>query len=276
MQGMRGNPIPVISAPMTNPTLTANGTELNKFAMEKQRQLREQVYREASPARQPESPTASISTAASSSTNFNDTESSRSRSSTNVRRNRQSETAYTVTDATSPAATSHAATSPGSMSRSFDMSGSSRPMSTITSNGGDDRRSSRHVPTLSSFDSRHSHLSHISSHMSRFSDREEFVFPRPPDEEIEALFENIRRDRGLGDLALSMDQKWNIVHSDEQIRWKEDRQKEEQARKQSESRTPVQLIEQTPEWYLRKFWDATITSKQAGGLLVSLRGKEVG
>ena len=30
--GIRNNPAAVISAPITNPTLTANGTEINKFA----------------------------------------------------------------------------------------------------------------------------------------------------------------------------------------------------------------------------------------------------
>lgn len=269
MQGMRGSPIPVISAPMTNPTLTANGTELNKYAMDKQRQARENAYRAASPRPPPESPTASISTTGSSNF-YNDTESLRSRSSTSARRNRTSETAYTATDATTSGPAS-----PKSMNKSFDMPSSSRPMSTVTNGGGDDRRSSRHIPTLSSLDSRHSHLSSLSSHLSRFGTGEEFVFPRPSDEEIEALFENIRQDRGLGEMNLSMEQKWSIVHSDEQMRWKEERTKEEQARKQAESRTPIALIEQTPEWYLRKFLDNTITAKQAAGLQVSLRGKEV-
>ncbi len=264
-----GGQVPIISAPMTNPTLTANGTELNKFAIDRQRQLREQAYRDASPGRPPPpgSPTASISTAGSSSL-YGDTESSRSRPSTSGRRYRESEAAYTVTDATSTSG----ATSPRSMTKSFDMPSNSRPTSTIVSPGLEgDRRSSRHVPTLSSFDSRHSHLSNISSHLSRFSDREEFVFPRPSDEEIEALFEGIRRDRGLPEIPLSMDQKWSIVHSDEQLRWKEER---DQAKRQNEFGSAASA-EQTPEWYLRRFLDGTITLKQATGLQVSLRGKEV-
>lgn len=77
-------------------------------------------------------------------------------------------------------------------------------------------------------------------------------------------------------MDLSLDQKWNLVHSDEQLKWREIRQQEEAARKQADSGAPPALIEQSPEWYLRKFMDNTITSKQAGSLMVSLRSKEVG
>ena len=77
-QGLRSNPGAVISAPMTNPTLTADGTELNKFAMAKQRADRERVYRDASPFGRPGSPSTSISTA-DSSTLYNDSESSASK-----------------------------------------------------------------------------------------------------------------------------------------------------------------------------------------------------
>lgn len=262
-QGIRGPAAPVISAPMTNPTLTANGTELNKFALAKQRQEREQAYRDASPNRRPGSPTASVSTADSSSL-FNDGESSRSRAST--RRNR-SESSYTMTEATTVSPTS-----PASVTKSLTgEQGSSRPGSTYTY-AGDDRRSSRYAPTLGTTDSRHSHLSSISSHLSRYGPSEEFTFPRPSDEEIDAFFENIRQSRGLGGISLSMDQKWAIVHSDEQVKWKEEK---EQVKKLSETRAPLSLIERSPEWYLKKFLENTITVKEAAGLQVSLRSKEV-
>ena len=82
--------------------------------------------------------------------------------------------------------------------------------------------------------------------------------------------------RDLGELPkLTIDQKWHIVYSDEQLRWKEEKQVEEQARRQMESGAPPSIIEGTPEWYIKKFLDKTITAKQAGGLQVSLRGKEV-
>ena len=95
-------------------------------------------------------------------------------------------------------------------------------------------------------------------------------------DEIEALFENIRRTRGLGDLPnLTIEQKWHMVYSDEQLRWREEKQREEQGRLQAETGQAAFLIEGTPEWYMKKFMDRTITPKQAAGLQVSLRGKEV-
>jgi hypothetical protein len=59
-----------------------------------------------------------------------------------------------------------------------------------------------------------------------------------------------------------------MVYNDEQIRWME-----EQTRKQ---RDPAKYLDDSPEWYLRKFMDRTITPKQASSLLVSLRSKEIG
>ena len=66
-----------------------------------------------------------------------------------------------------------------------------------------------------------------------------------------------------------------MVYSDEQLRWKEEKQREEQARRQAEAGQAAFLVESTPEWYLKKFMDRTITPKLAAGLQVSLRGKEV-
>ena len=60
--------------------------------------------------------------------------------------------------------------------------------------------------------------------------------------------------------------------SDEQLKWKEERQREEQIRKQPSN--PGQL-EGTPEWYIKKFLDKTITPKQATGLSVSLRSNDI-
>jgi cytokinesis protein len=107
---------------------------------------------------------------------------------------------------------------------------------------------------------------------------DDFNFPRPEsDAEIDALFENIVRARGLSNLPpLSIDQKWNMVESDERIRWKDEKTREEQAKKVPEQSRPSMIEERSPEWYLRKFLDRSITPKDASGLLVSLRGHEVG
>ena len=77
---------------------------------------------------------------------------------------------------------------------------------------------------------------------------------------------------GLDDIPhLSIDQKWHIVYNDEQMRWADERRREEQSRKQNESGQAAAFSEGTPEWYIRRFMDRTITPKQAASLLVSLR-----
>ena len=107
---------------------------------------------------------------------------------------------------------------------------------------------------------------------------DEFAFPRPEnDEEIEMLFENIMRMRGLDDIPhLSIDQKWHIVYNDEQMRWEEERRREGHARRHNEGGQPsASFTEGTPEWYIKRFMDRTITPKQASSLQVSLRSKEM-
>lgn len=276
-QGLRGNPSTVISAPMTNPTLTANGTELNKYAIAKNRAERDRAYRDVSPLGRPRSPSTSVSTA-DSSTLYNEPESPASK--TNARRYRQSESgSSSVTDFGAP---SPSPTSPNSRIRTLagDASTpSTRPNSvapTIASQRTDDNRSSRYAPSLSSFDS-HGHLSSISAHLHRHSGAESFYFPRPEDDEkIELLFENIKQTRGLSGLPnLTIEQKWNMVYSDEHLRWKEEKQREEQTKRQAESGQAAFLIDGTPEFYIKKFMDRTITPKLVSSLQVSLRGMAV-
>jgi cytokinesis protein len=119
------------------------------------------------------------------------------------------------------------------------------------------------------------HQSHLSQFYHRHHQSGIFQFPRPEtDEEIELLFENVKRTRDLTVLPnISVDQKWHMVYSDMQIRWKEEKQWEEQSRKQNETGQSVAIMSATPEWYIKRFLDKTITAKQAGSLLVSLRSK---
>ena len=144
-----------------------------------------------------------------------------------------------------------------------------RPTSVVSSRS-DINRNSKHTPSLSSLEGG-PHLYHRHHH------DETFQFPRPEtDEEIERLFEDVKRTRDVSVLPnLSVDQKWTMVYHDMQIRWNEDKQREEQSRKQNEAGN-FGAIPQSPEWYIKRFLDKTITAKQAGSLLVSLRSKELG
>lgn len=105
----------------------------------------------------------------------------------------------------------------------------------------------------------------------------DFYFPRPAkDDDIEVLFENVKRTRDLGDMpGLSVEQKWHMVYNDEHIRWKEEKTRDQQTKRQTQMGESTGLVENTPEWYIRKFLDKTVTAKQAGSLLVSLRSKEM-
>ena len=138
----------------------------------------------------------------------------------------------------------------------------------------DSTRSSRYATSITPFEPHHHPLSQLYKHQ---SPTDEFAFTRPEDDqEIEALFENIMSMRGLEDLPhLSIDQKWHIVYNDEQMRWAEERRRDEQSRKQVESGQAAAFTEGTPEWYIKRFMDRTITPKQASSLQVSLRSKEM-
>lgn len=255
--------------------------------MQKTKADRDRAYAFASEANpRPGSPTTSVSTA-DSSTLYNDsatiTGQTKMGSSRQVRRSEASSSS----GRRSPTMADfglfpHPASSPG---KSYNPLASpnptnTRPMSAATHRS-EGNRGSRYAASLSSADSQ-SHFSNISQHFyhhSRHGNQDDFNFPRPDnDEDIEALFENVKRTRGLREMPnLSVEQKWHMVYNDEHIRWEEERKQEDQARKQNEMGQPssASIVENTPEWYIKKFLDKTITAKQAGSLLVSLRSKEV-
>lgn len=260
-----------ISAPITNPTLTPNGTELNKFAMARAKKERADAYDTFATA----SSASSVSTN-DSSTLYTDSLPSPSKT-TNFRR---SEASFTSSSGLrSPAMSDFAQFPPPTPNSVYNFAPGSpsvatmRPVSGMTTRS--DNRTSKYAPSFTSSDSSHSHLPHF--HLHRQSNGDDFNFPRPEtDEEIEALFENVKRTRDLGDLPnLPIEQKWHMVYNDYHIRWKEDKAREDQARRQVDSGQPAPIMNDSPEWFIRKFLDKTITPKQAGSLLVSLRSKEL-
>ncbi|PPQ65095.1 hypothetical protein CVT24_003056, partial [Panaeolus cyanescens] len=258
-QGIKG-----ISAPNTNPDLTANGTEFNKYSMQRSRQERERVSESFFPRQN--SPNPSIST---DSTLFDD-----------AARSIVSPSKPTMRQPASARLTRQEVSSPSPSRQNMDFGqyatqghrSSTRPNSGMTLRSESNRTSAYAMSLSTSESGSHSPFSLHHRHHA-----ETFNFPRPKDDaEIEVLFENVKRERGFSDLSmLNIDQKWHIVYNDEQIRWNEERQREEQSRKQQESGQAGAIMD-TPEWYIRKFVDKTITAKQVGSLAVSLRTKEVG
>jgi cytokinesis protein len=277
-----GPPIPVsrpvtaasISAPVTNPTLTANGTDLNVHTMQRTRAERDQAYATASTSTQRSgSPHTSVATDDSSTLHSESTESiSNSHALFAARKLRQSGSSsgrrspsiYDSSRALPPIPPTPSSPPPST-------SANLRPSSSSTTRS--DNRSSRY--TLQT-EPHHSHYYQF-PHLHRHGTMDDFNFPRPDDDEIEAMFQNVVRTRDLTNLPpLTIEQKWNMVESDERLRWKEEKSREEQAKKVPEQNRTGMIEERSPEWYLMKFMERSITPKDASGLLVSLRGHEVG
>lgn len=143
------------------------------------------------------------------------------------------------------------------------------------SNHSEGNRASKYAASLTPSDSLHSHYSHASSifHSHHKGAPDDFEFKKPPDETVKILFEQVRAKRDLGELpSLSIEQMWQIVYSDEQLRWKEEKVREEATKKSNDTGQAANTyVKDSPEWYLKKFLDQTITPKQAASLLVSLR-----
>ena len=256
-QGLRGN-TSVISAPLTNPTLTANGTDLNVNYQNLHRTRLEKD--KANPAR----PDSSFSTA-DSPTLYNEPLASfpgKHPKTPTSHKLRKSE-ASTSSDRRSPSSSEF---TPAPIPTS-----PSVPSSVLRAIHAQDNPS-RFSSSTAHSDSHSTHLSHI-FHKPH---TDEFFFPRPDnDEEIELLFARVAQQRDLhkvGDLGIN--QKWGIVFAAEHMRWQEERSRGEMARKQGDAGQAILSGEGSPEWYIRKFLDGTITAKQVSSVSVSLRGHE--
>jgi len=265
-QGLKG-----ISAPSTNPALTTSGIELNKFTMQRSKLERDNLH-ERHHLRQ-DSRSESISTGDSLTLCSGPNEVSSSR----VLSPHSQSTQLHRSEASTSSSRSEIMVDFGQypVSPIYNSFATVRPMSVVSSRS-DINRNSKYTPSLASPEGG-PHLSHLSQFYHRHHPSESFQFPRPEtDEEIEVLFENVKRTRDLAELPnLSVDQKWHMVYNDMQIRWKEEKQREEQSRKQNEAGQSVAIMTETPEWYIKRFLDKTITAKQASSLLVSLRSREL-
>lgn len=258
----------LISAPITNPTLTTDGTELNKFAMQRSKAERERAY-EFHANQRPASPSTTVSWSDSSTAYSEPSQSRKPRDSQTARARRSEVSSTSSVHSRSPNLPDF-----GPIPAQY-LASTIRPASSMTTRSEGNRLSKyAHSLAVSDAGSLQSHLSHL-YHPHRSQNPDEFDFPRPTDEEVEALFEQVKLTRGLDVRDLPIDQKWNLVKSDWQIRWKEEKARDEQTKRQHESGQAGAILAETPEWYVKKFLDKTVTPKQASSLQVSLRSKEV-
>ena len=269
-QALRGSVPSVISAPITNPTLTTDGTELNIFTMHRSKQERDQLYG-SHPATRPISPLNSPSTAESS-TIYSESDKTYS--------HHRSTTSVSETSVSSGRRSPSVSDFGGYHSqRKGSNQQTARPTSRATTRS--ERMSMNTRSIISDSPSQHHHSTHIGSalHGARYGTQaEEFYFPRPDnDEEIEALFREIKRSLDLGDNMpnMTIDQKWQMVYNAEHLRWSEERRREQQTKKQAETGQSAAFVEGSPEWYIQRFMDRTITPKQASSLEVSLRSNQL-
>ena len=268
--GLRGSVPSAISAPITNPSLTAEGTELNLYTMHRSKQERDQLYN-TYPATRPVSPVNSPSTAESTTLySESDKTYSHHRSTTSV-----SETS--VSSGRRSPSVSDFGGYPSQRKGSNQQT--ARPTSHATT--WSDRTSMNTRSIVSDSPSQHHHSTHIGSalHVARHGvHAEEFYFPRPNnDDEIEVLFQEIKRSLDLGNNMpnMTIDQKWQMVYNAEHLRWSEERRREQQTKKQAETGQSAPYSEGSPEWYIQRFMDRTITQKQASSLEVSLRSNQL-
>ncbi|KAJ3529522.1 hypothetical protein NMY22_g8966 [Coprinellus aureogranulatus] len=263
-QGLRG-----ISAPNTNPGLTPEGTTLNKFTMQRNERPHDYYPGVPSPVKRQISEDSSLyddSTSANTST----MSIPKSALHNQAGRLRNSEAS-----SSSQRNSGYGEFNGSYSSHPYATAGSSRPASSANTPRSDHKRVSS-AASLASNDSGSHHRFHASSLYHKLHHGDSFHFPRPEtDSEIEELYEVVARARSLNLPGLTIDQKWDIVYNDHQIRWKNERVMEESMKKQHDNGQPGTIIPETPEWYIKKFLDKTITAKQASGLSVSLRSKEL-
>ena len=119
-----------------------------------------------------------------------------------------------------------------------------------------------------------------------------FSHPRPSDDRvIEAQFIELMHKRGWHNLpeqarrqmmAYPPAKKWTLVHQDKLTEWQGEQKRRQTARPQTTlgpdgSPNIVARSEEegSPEWYVRKVLDDSITAKQLGSLSVSLRTQPI-
>lgn len=302
-QGLRASG--AISAPITNPTLTLDGTDLNLHTMARARHEREQTY--GLPSTSSNEDSARDSTQGSGGIKMlrkrSGGESSFAASSSSAARRRGDSDAtgpttpysgrgnladfgtYPISPTSSsrssnlPSNRSLASARPGEQSFGPE-AGTPRYASSVLSNGSEAVSSMtsqlrEHLPHSVRESLNHLRQSYYGVTGATTGPSGEFQLQRPESaEEIDAMFERVKSERDIGDAGnMTMDQKWGIVHAHEHDRWLQQKKRDAQMKRgaATASGQPTVFAKDTPEWYLKKFMDQTITAKHVGSLTVSLR-----
>ncbi|KAG8817543.1 hypothetical protein FRC18_000457 [Serendipita sp. 400] len=300
-QGLRASG--AISAPITNPTLTLEGTDLNLHTLGRHKQEREELYGLASTSAgedqardSPMSPTIKLKSRTKS---FGENGSTSGQSSGGRRRGDSDVTTLSTPYSTGKNFADFGAypISPTSSTRSNNLPSNRSLATSAEQTMGSESGTARYAPsTLSNgSDTVHSMASHLRDHLpqqvreslsslrhsyysatgSTTGPSGEFHLERPDNpQEIDFMFERVKAERDLADTGnMTMDQKWGIVLAHEQDRWNSQKRKEATMRKTAGTgpSAPTVYTKDTPEWYLKKFMDQTITAKHVGSLTVSLR-----
>lgn len=291
--GLRGavHGVAAISAPVTNPTLTTDGTDINYRASQWGKQTAQKLHeiqtsidlRDGVGDHQldqpPSSPTKSTRTrsfgeASTSSGLGRRTGQESLGGSSTIARSASNKSGMAdfggfVQDSRYPAMTTSKPSSRSTVQPGLPHSPRKGYASSIVSNGSDHHSVTAqlrdHLPGSSTAHARNSSFG-----------TDGFNFPRPSNpDEIEDMFQKVRSTRGIGDLGnMGIDQKWQIVYNHEQLRWQEDRKRATQLRRSAlQGQTNGVYAKDSPEWYLKKFMDGSITPKQVGELTVSIRGQ---
>jgi cytokinesis protein len=113
-----------------------------------------------------------------------------------------------------------------------------------------------------------------------FQSADGFALERPRDDRVvEAMFFELMEKRGYMNLpeqakrqmmAYPPSKKWVMVHQDKLADFQSDQKRRAAAHAQGRD-----LDEDSPEWYVKKIMDGTISAKQLGSLSVSLRTQPI-
>lgn len=251
----------MISVTNTNPTPATDGTELNPFIMDRSNQ--EQLY-VSLPAIRPLSLRKSPSTTTDSSTIYSGSDKSHPT-------HRRSTTSVSETSVSS------GSESPSVSDFEDRLSQGKGPVQQAPHPTSRATAQAEHITSdPPPWRYRSAHIGDILT-ARKSVDAGEFYFPRPSDDEVEQLFRKIKRSFGLGDHMLNMtvDQKWQMVHNAEYLRWSEELRREQQTKKPAGTGQSVSFVQGSPEWYMQRFMVRTITQKEVTSLEVSLRTNEL-